>query len=87
MIHGCELAGINEKTKPEAEMNGTEEDRFEFIEVEKVFEFFGLVFGDALFVDQKGHEVEGDDKKPPAVFGKILHSAVAAHDPAWDSSN
>ena len=87
MIHGGELACVNEKSKPETEMNGAEEDGFEFIEVEKVFEFLCLVFGNALFVNEKGEEVESDDKKPPAVFGKVLHSAVAAHDPAGDGGN
>jgi hypothetical protein len=87
MIHGGELAGVNEKSKPETEMNGAEEDGFEFIEVEEVFEFLCLVFGDALFVDEKGEEVESDDKKPPSIFGKVFHSAVTAHDPTWDGGN
>jgi hypothetical protein len=52
-----------------------------------MLDFLCLVFGNALFVHDKRDQVKGDDKKPPAIFGEILHSSVTAHDPAGDGSD
>ncbi len=47
-----------------------------------MLDFLCLVFGNPLFVHYKRNQVKGDDKKPPAVFRKVLHSPMAAHNPA-----
>ena len=87
MVHGCELACINKEAKPETKVDGAQEDGFEFLYVEKMPDFLGLVFGNSLFVHDKGDQVKGNDKKPPAIFGEIFHPSVPAHDPARDGSD
>ena len=84
VIHGCELACVDEETEPYAEMDGAEKDGFKFLEVEEMHEFLCLVFCDTLFVHEERDEVECDNKKPPSILCKVLHSPMSAHDPTWN---